>query len=267
VSSHGVGGVVVGELSPFPPMVFCLPWPADISADLVTFDNPRGCINNSELEMAGLLLLQLCLEGVAPDMVHKHVALFSDNLPTVKSRVAAQLVRALAFRINLKQACPLTPVHIPGTKNALTDITLCSFGSVPEWHCCLDDALLTLFNETFPLPEQASWTCFQFNTNVTTRVISVLRMKGITLAEWQRLPKICRHIRTIGRHMSGLWDWTLIYRGCSTRQEFVSSLDLQRGSGTDTMDGDSKLQLARSLALSQPLARRSCWPVETTQPK
>ena len=117
-SSYGVGGVVIGELSPIPPTVFRLQWPSDISADLVSFDNPKGCITNSELEMAGLLLLWLCLEGVAIDMAHKHVALFSDNSPTVnwvakmaskQSRVAAQLVRALAFCVNLTQACPLTP--------------------------------------------------------------------------------------------------------------------------------------------------------------
>jgi hypothetical protein len=81
--------------------VFRLQWPANISADLVSFENPRGQINNSNLEMAGLLLLWLCLEDVTPDLAHKHVALFSDNSPTVswvtkmaskKSRVAAQLV-------------------------------------------------------------------------------------------------------------------------------------------------------------------------------
>ncbi len=215
----------MGELSPLPPTVFLIPWPTDISADLVLFNTPQGRINNSEREMSGLLLLWLCLEGVAPDMVQKHVALFSDNSPTVswvekmaskKSRIAAQLVRMLAFRVNLRQACPLTAVHIPGVENALTNIPSCSFGSVPKWHCRSDDALLTLFNKTFPLPEQVSWTCFQFNTNVTTHVISTLRMKGITLAEWQRLPKIGKHIGKIGRHTSGLWEWTLIYRGCST---------------------------------------------------
>jgi hypothetical protein len=187
------GKVIVGELSPIPPTVFHLQWPANISADLVSFENPRGRINNSNLEMAGLLLLWLCLEGVTPDLAHKHVALFSDNSPTVswvtkmaskKSRVAAQLVRALALCLNIKQSCPLTPVHIPGVENALTDIPLRSFGSVPEWHCLSDGNLLTLFNNKFPLPEQASWTCFQFNTNVTMRMISALRMKGITLAEW-----------------------------------------------------------------------------------
>jgi hypothetical protein len=130
-SSHGVGGVVLGELSGLPPTVFRLQWPLDITNNLVSFTNPRGSITNSDLEMAGLLFLWLCIEGVVPDIAHKHVVLFSDNSPTVswvekmaskKSRVAAKLVRALSLWLNVKKACPLTPVHIPGVENALTDI-------------------------------------------------------------------------------------------------------------------------------------------------
>ncbi len=73
-----------------------------------------------------------------PDLAHKHAALFSDNSPTVswvtkiaskKSQVAAQLVRALALCLNIKQLCPLTPVHIPGVKNALTDILRLHLGA------------------------------------------------------------------------------------------------------------------------------------------
>jgi hypothetical protein len=144
--------------------------------------------------MAGLFLLWLCLEGTAPNLAHKHITLFGDNLPTVswvnkmasrKSQIAAWLVRALALCLNIKQTCPLTPVHIPGVKNALTDIPSRLFGSVLEWHCHTDEDLLTLFNKKIPLPIQASWTCFQFNTNATTRMISALQMKDITLAECQ----------------------------------------------------------------------------------
>ena len=121
-SSHDVGGVVLGELSGLPPIVFRLQWPADISSKLVSFENPKGKITNSDLEMTGLLLLWLCLEGVAPTLAHKHVALFGDSsllvswtakMASKKSRVAAQLVRALALRLNIKQSCPITPVHIP----------------------------------------------------------------------------------------------------------------------------------------------------------
>ena len=273
-SSHGVGGVVIGELSGLPPTVFRLQWPDDISSDLVSFDNPSGTINNSDLEMAGLLLLWLCIEGVAPDLAHKHIALFSDNSPTVswvtkmaskKSRIAAQLVRALALRLNVQQSCPLTPVHIPGIENALTDIPSRSFGSVPEWNCRSDDELLTLFNAKFPLPNQASWTVFRLDTKVTTRVISALRMKGITLDEWQRLPTIGKYIGQIGQNMSDLWDWTLIYRGLSTRPKSASSRVSPRECARATTEGGSALRLAQSLALSRPLDRRSRWPVAPTQ--
>jgi hypothetical protein len=144
--SHGVGGVVIVKLSELPPTVFCLQWPREISDDLILFDNPGGKINNSNLEMAGLLLLWLCLEATAPDLAHKHIALFSDNSPTIswvdkmasrKSRIATQLVCALALRLNIRQTCPLTPVHIPGIENALTNIHSRSFGSVKEWECKL----------------------------------------------------------------------------------------------------------------------------------
>ncbi len=138
-----------------PPTIFRIQWPTEISSNLVSFNNPKGKINNSNLEMAGLLLLWLCVEAIAPDLAHKHIALFSDNSLTVswvkkmasrKSRITAQLVRALAFHLNIKQTCPLTPIHIPGAEYALTDIPSCTFGSVKEWKCKTNDGLLTLFN-------------------------------------------------------------------------------------------------------------------------
>jgi len=63
-SSHGVGGVVFGKLSACTPTVFRWQWPKDIRSQLVSFKNPKGTITNSDLEMAGLLLLWLTMEGV-----------------------------------------------------------------------------------------------------------------------------------------------------------------------------------------------------------
>ena len=134
-----------------------------------------------------------------------------------KSRVAAQLVQELALRLNVRQTCPLTPVHIPDVENALTDIPSRSFGIVREWECKSDMDFLTLFNTKFPLPQQASWTVFRFGSKVITHVISALRMKGIMLAKWQRLPRIGKHTGQIGQNMSSLWDWTLLYRGLNTQ--------------------------------------------------
>jgi hypothetical protein len=212
---------------------------------------------------------------VVLDIAHKHVALFSNNLPTVswvekmatkKSHIAAKFVCAFALRLNINKTCPLTPVHIPGMENALTDIPSCSFGSKTKWVCKNDSNLLTLFNRTFPLPEQASWTTFRFTTKMTTRVTSVLRMTGTTLDEWQQLPKIGQHHTwDIGQTMSGLWDWTLIYRGFGTPRACASSQDLLPAFAEGPMGEGSKSRLAWLLALSQLLDRRLRWPVAKTQ--
>jgi hypothetical protein len=118
-----------------------------------------------DLEMAGLLLLWLVMEKVCPYLKEKHVALFSNNTPTVswitqlaskKSRVAELLVRALALRLKMTHTCPLTPLHIAGSQNAMTDIPSPSFGSNPLWHCKTDKDLLTLFANKFPTPPQTT---------------------------------------------------------------------------------------------------------------
>jgi hypothetical protein len=116
-SSHDVGGIVIGEHSGIPPTVFCLEWLKDIAANSVSSFNSQGSITNSDLEMAGLLLLWLCIEAIVRDIAHKHVALLSDNLPTIswvekmaskKSQIAAKLVGALALCLNMTKTCPLT---------------------------------------------------------------------------------------------------------------------------------------------------------------
>ena len=152
-------------------------------------------------------------------------------------------------------------------ENALTDILFCLFDSVKVWECKTNEDLLTLFNKKFPLPNQVSWTCFQFDTRVSMRMISALQMKGITLAEWQQLTRIEKHIKQIGPDMSDLWGWTLSYRGCGTRQKCVSSQGLQQESaGTSTVE-ESGSRLEQLLALSWPLDRRLHWPVGKTPQK
>ncbi len=178
-----------------------------------------------------------------------------------KSPIAAQLVCTLALHLNIKKTCPLTPVLIPGVENALTDTPSCSFGSVIEWECKTNNNFLNLFNQNFPLPNQVLWTVFQFGIGMTTRVISALRMKGITLAEWQRLPRIGKQIGKIGPDMSDLWGCTLSHRGCGTPQKCVSSQGLQQESAEAFTGKGSKVKLERLLALSRPLDRRSRWPV------
>jgi hypothetical protein len=139
-SKHGVGGVVIGEELACTPTIFRIEWPDDMKADLISLENPKGWITNSDLEMAGLLLLWLVMEEVCVLQPGAHVVPFSDNSPTVHwvrhmaargSLVTSQLLRALALRLKMKRTSPLTPLHIPGPRprNRMTDIPSCSFGS------------------------------------------------------------------------------------------------------------------------------------------
>ena len=98
---------------------------------------------NSDLEMAGLLMLWLVMEEVC-NVTDSHVAIFSDNSQTVHwvqrlaakhSVIAMQLVRALALWLQLAHASPLNPMLITGVNNSLTDIPSRSFGSDMAWHC------------------------------------------------------------------------------------------------------------------------------------
>ena len=273
-SKQGVGGIIVGENKAVPPTVFRLEWPEDIKQDVISKANPNGSITNSDLEMAGLILLWLVMESVCDTLDGAHVALFSDNSPTVHwvermasrhSLAAMQLIRALALRLKINKTSPLTPLHIAGVQNAMTDIPSRSFGSIPKWHCRSDMELLTMFNSMFPLPSQASWNVFQISSAISTKVISILRTKDFSLAEWNRLPKIGKNIGHVGAPMSNLWNWTLTYRTAPTSQQHELLQDSLQEPEQDSTAAAARSQLQRSIALSRPLARRSQWPLEPTQ--
>ena len=272
-AKEGTGGVVIGEGSACVPTVFRLEWPQEVQAQVVTEDNPDGTITNSDLEMAGLLLCWLVLEHVAPDLYHKHIALFCDNSPTVAwvmrmatraSRVAGQLLMALALRMKVRETSPLTTLHIAGDQNSIADIPSRSFGGTPKWHCRTDDDFLKLYNSHFPLPKQQSWTVFQIPSALSTRVISILLMKGSGMAEWRRLPTPKRNIHESGSRTANLWESTLTWRKKQqvSKHEHESSQDSQPERDEELLAEAAKLELAQSLQRSRPLARRFPWTQE-----
>ena len=272
-SSHGIGGVIIGELSECLPTVFRLQWPPDVTASVISDSNPKGNLTNSDLELAGLVILWLMMEHVCGPLAEKKVAIFSNNSPTVSwvqrmacrsSLVAEQLIRVLALRFNIHKVCPITTLHIAGDQNAMTDIPSRSFGSKPKWHFHTDLDLLTFFNNNFPLPQKNSWTVCQPTSAIAMRVISVLRMTPFTLDDWRRLPAVGKSIGTIGNSTRRLWEWTLTYRMPLSKSGFASSQGSQPASAQDTMVKDTKSKIAQSVARLRPLARRSLWPVMPT---
>jgi hypothetical protein len=115
--------------------------------------------------------------------------------------VSAHLIRALALQLKLNRTCPMTPLHIAGEENSMTDIPSRSFGSKPKWHCKSNTILLILFNNLFPICSQNSWTIFQISYAVGMQVTSLLRMKDSTLDKWRQLPKVRKHVGAAGQPM------------------------------------------------------------------
>jgi hypothetical protein len=100
-----------------------------------------------------------------------------------------------------------------------------------------------MYNKIFPLHNQQSWTVFNISTDLFTRVLSALQMKGLEMDEWQGLPRSGRFVGAIGEPTANLGDWTLTYRVPPTGTFVGTSWGLQERSEVD----------------SRPLARRSPW--------
>jgi hypothetical protein len=207
-------------------------------------------------------------------LMEANIALFSNNTTTLSwvthlasrhSIVVENLVAALALCLKKLHCCPLTPQHIKGKENTITDIPSRSFGSVPQWHFKSNNDLRTFFNSHFPLPNQTSWDVFQLHSDVAMRVMSILQTKHFLLDEWWRLPKIGSLTGTTGPNMSHLWDWTLIYRAHHLHGKSEHSQDSSYKHNKEHLVQAAKSSLEQSLAISHPLARQSLWPAEPTR--
>ena len=210
-SGEGAGGVWLPGRRQLAPIVWRVRWPKEVRERLVTFANPDGDITNSDLEMAAELLGWIVLEA-SVDTRHAHVGVCSDNSATVawqmrgaskRSAVANRLLRVLAIRLRKNRASPLVTRHLAGERNHLGDIPSRSFGYKKEWEHN-DEAFLTFFNKTFPLPQQNCWTGFRLNSRVASKVICELLTEGSSMDEWRQLPTLGRPFGKIGRMCADL---------------------------------------------------------------
>ena len=127
-----------------------------------------------------MLLLWLVIDEVCSEFRAAYVALWDDNSPTLGwvkhlaahiPKITMQLLQSLAFLVKKRGLSPLTPLHIQGKKNEITDILSRSFGSNPACFGKTDFDLCNFFNENFPLPNQASWTILSPSNAVSMKVI------------------------------------------------------------------------------------------------
>ncbi len=160
-------------------------------------------------------MLWLVIEGVCNNLHKKRITLFSDNLPTIgwvmrlaskKSSIAINLIQALALRLKTQHACPLTPMHIEGKQNAISDVLSRSFGSNPKWMCKSDDDLLTRFNSMFSLPMQKSWTVYRPNCavvfsgdfNLADEAFRAGRLEATSKGRATHWQNWCTYVRPMG---------------------------------------------------------------------
>jgi hypothetical protein len=184
------------------------------------------------------------------------------------SSVVENLIQALALRLKLQRACPLTPIHIEGDRNAISDVPSRSFGSNPAWKCDTDNDLLTLFNSLFPLPDKNSLTVFCLNCELVMRVTSILRTGPFKLAKWGQLPKIGEHVDKIDAPVSNnKWGWIRTLTAHRSKPGSDASRGLPNGCEPVFSDMDDRSKVLQYHRLSRQLARQSRWPATLTPQK
>jgi hypothetical protein len=118
------------------------------TANVINESNPMGTLANSNVELAGLVILWIIMEHVCTDLAEKRVVLFRDNSQSVgwvqrmamcSSLVAEQHIWVLAFHFNIQRVCPITLLHICGDQNYMTNIPSWLFGSKPKFHFQLEE--------------------------------------------------------------------------------------------------------------------------------
>lgn len=185
-SGQGFGGVLLpAAQSSVSPMVWRLPLPASLQQQLVTFENPTGTINNSDLELAGTILHESAIAGYVP-VVERTVHTMCDNTPAVAWRgkalitttgAAAELLRIASLQQRHLRHVPRVH-YIPGEANVLADAASRRFNlSHPH--------LLSLLARL--APHAQPWTMRRPLPQLRSAVITALRRQS---PAWPLLPNV-----------------------------------------------------------------------------
>jgi hypothetical protein len=186
----GAGGVWMSGEAGLRPIVWRVHFDLAISSQVVSDNNPRGKLTNSDLEMAAVLLHYMVLQQQV-ELRYVRAGVFSDNTPTVawskrmadksQSLTAGRLLRGLAAMQRATSAGPLTVASIAGKKNDMADVASRSFNSAS---ITPDIPFLTHFNTRFPLPQKLSWQLVPLTPAMSSLVISTLGGKRLPLQQW-----------------------------------------------------------------------------------
>ena len=179
----------------------------------------------------------------------------------IVSNAASAIINAT---IKKAGASLLTPLHISGEENAMTDITSRLFGSNISWFCKNDTYLLKNFNKTFPFSKPVLLDRLQpFQHSEYEGYFSAAdaAFRNERVASTQKVRKKCWKI---GVPLSDLWEWSLVYRMPRTSSKFGASQASQLAYARAAMVEGEKLKLEQSLGRSQQLAGQKLWPMKAT---
>ena len=265
---RGAGGVWCSGTSSLTPFLWQVEWPADIQANLVTSSNPKGTITINDLELAGILLGLIALEGQNIPLRHIHLATFCDNISAVVwsykmrnsvSIIAGHILRAIGMHIHALSASSLIPHHIAGELNIMADVISRAFKKGKFF--AASTSLPNYFNTSFPLVQNALWREYHIPTAQVSSVIASLRGKRLPLESLLARTQNDKNIGAIGPHTLEPRAPTLI----STQPQYLpssvilSQQHLLLGSGQVDTDGEIKSALEGSRMPSRQSARPLNW--------
>lgn len=175
-AKSGMGGVWLPKTpDEFDPIVWRWEHPENIQNFMLTDDNPRGTITNSDLELAGTLGHESVITQ-AQDCRERTLATMCDNTPAVSwqrkgststTGPAAYLLREAALYQRTHRYVSLVS-YIPGDWNGMADDASRRFD--------LDDSqLLELFNSKYP--QARSWQMHHLEPSVISSLTLALQRK------------------------------------------------------------------------------------------
>ena len=168
------------------PVVWRVTFPDDVSSRLVSFANPAGTLNNSELELVGAYL-QDDVAAQCFDVRERTLRSATDNIATLywyrrgsvtTTSPTATLLRQHAMHQRFHRYVALKD-YIPGPLNTLAD-------DASRLHSLSDAEFLTYFNHTHP--QVLPWHLYQVTPAILSSAICALRKQMSPLASFLHEP-------------------------------------------------------------------------------
>jgi hypothetical protein len=168
----GVGGWIWNPAQPHTVYVWRHPFPTHIQRQVVTMENPNGTINNSELELVGIVLSAYMANSLAPSAYpmiwcasDNNAAVAWSNTGSTSSTAPSAFLLRLLGQLSLWTRFTLCSFYVSGATNTLADSLSRRFDL--SWPALHDSCLATLAPQT-------SWEIVQPPSDALSQVTSAL---------------------------------------------------------------------------------------------